>query len=134
AAPRRLGPARRGSGGHGLCRGTCYRRCPNVDSWLRRAGVFLRRKFRRHGRSELPLEPVWAFYPKYWFETVSKQVRWISMYLRLRMIYLGIKKDPNRHAYMDQALTPVSDDDTETLEMFNNAGAQAFVSQKKRLD
>jgi hypothetical protein len=91
-------------------------------------------KYRRDRRSELPLEPVWAFYPKYWFETLSKQIRWISMYARLRWIYLGIKKDPNKKSYMDQALTPVADDETETLEMFNNAGAQAFVSQTRRLD
>ena len=56
------------------------------------------------------------------------------MYLRLRRIYWRIKRDPNKLAYMDLALTPVADDETETLEMFNNAGAQAFVSQRRRLD
>jgi hypothetical protein len=35
---------------------------------------------------------------------------------------------------MDQALTPVADDETETLEMFRNEKAQAFVSQRRRLD
>jgi len=54
--------------------------------------------------------------------------------LVLRWIYLAIKRDPKKYEYMDQALTPVADDYTETLEMFNNAGAQAFVSQTKRLD
>ena len=32
------------------------------------------------------------------------------------------------------ALTLASDDDTENLEMFKNTGAQAFVSQQRRLD
>jgi len=72
-------------------------------------------KYRRDRRSDVPLEPIWSFYPKYWFETVSKQVRWFSMYLKLRWIYLAIKRDPKKFDYMDQALTPVADDDTETL-------------------
>jgi hypothetical protein len=56
------------------------------------------------------------------------------MYVRLRKIYLKIKHDPARRQYTDLALTPVSDEDIETLEMFNNTGAQAFVSQQRRLD
>ena len=91
-------------------------------------------KFRRDRRSGLPIEPMWSFYPKYWLETAAKQYRWISMYLRLRMIYLGIKRDPARKQYTDVALTLASDDDTDNLEMFNNTGAQAFVSQQRRLD
>jgi hypothetical protein len=56
------------------------------------------------------------------------------MYGRMRWIYVSIKRNPNKLAYMDQALTPVSDDDTETLEMFNNDSAKAFVLQTRRLD
>ncbi len=122
------------SGGNTLFLVTWFKGCTHIENVHPLEGGFLRMKYRRDRRSELPLEPVWAFYPKYWLETVSKQVRWVSMYVKLRLIYLAIKKDPNKKSYMDQALTPVADDETETLEMFNNAGAQAFVSQKKRLD
>ena len=45
-----------------------------------------------------------------------------------------IKRDPARHEYTDLALTPVIDDETETRELFNNVGAQAFVSQERRLE
>ena len=69
-------------------------------------------KFRRERRPTLPMEPVWSFYPKYWFETVAKQYRWISLYLRLRMIYLPIKRDPKKHDYTDLALTPVEENET----------------------
>jgi hypothetical protein len=77
---------------------------------------------------------VWKFYPKYWAETVSKQVQWVSMYLKLRWIYLAIKRDPNKHAYTDLALTEPTDEDVDNLEMFRNEKAQAFVSQRRRLD
>jgi len=35
-------------------------------------------------------------------------------------VYVQIKKDPQRHEYMDTALTPVSDEELEVLELFHN--------------
>ena len=122
------------SGGNTLFLVTWFKGCTQIENVHPLEGGFLRMKYRRDRRSELPLEPVWRFYPKYWLETAAKQYRWISMYVRLRKIYLAIKHDPARKQYTDVALTLASDDDTETLEMFNNTGAQAFVSQQRRLD
>jgi radical SAM superfamily enzyme YgiQ (UPF0313 family) len=76
---------------------------------------FLRLKFRRDRRPSYPLEPAWWFYPHYLTETIVKLVRWGALYLRLRRIYLSIKRDPNRFAYTDLALTPVTDDETALL-------------------
>jgi hypothetical protein len=122
------------SGGNTLFLVTWFKGCTHIENVHPLEGGFLRIKFRHDRRSELPIEPVWRFYPKYWFETVRKQVQWISMYLRLRWIYLAIKRDSNKRAYTDLALTPPNEDDIENLEIFNNAGAQAFVSQQRRLD
>ena len=39
-----------------------------------------------------------------------------------------MRKDPRRHDYMDAALAPMVDDETETLEMFtHNEGARNEV-------
>jgi len=95
------------------------------------SGVF-RLKFRRDRRPGLPLEPVWKFYPKYWFESVSKLTRLAILYGRIRRIYKRIKEDPMRFKYMDVALTPVTDHDTEDLEMFHTPSAPAFVAQEHR--
>lgn len=35
---------------------------------------------------------------------------------------------------MDKALSPVADDETETGELFQSQGAQAYLRQEKRLD
>ena len=126
--------ATRASGGNTLFLVTWFKGCTQIENVHPLEGGFLRMKFRRDRRSDLPLEPAWAFYPKYWFETLVKQYRWVSMYLRLRWIYVAIKRDPDKHAYTDLALTEPKDDDVETLEMFRNEKAQAFVSQRKRLD
>ena len=96
-------------------------------------GGFLRLKFRRDRRPTLPREPVWQFYPRYASEILVKTVRWSALYLRQRRVYLAIKRDPNRLNYTDLAMTPVTEDETETRELFNSDTAQGFVRQERHL-
>jgi hypothetical protein len=126
--------ATKASGGNTLFLVTWFKGCTHIENVHPLEGGFLRMKYRHDRRSELPIEPVWRFYPKYWVETVSKQFQWISMYLKLRRTYVAIKRDPNKHAYTDLALTEPTDEDVDNLEMFRNEKAQAFVSQRRRLD
>jgi radical SAM superfamily enzyme YgiQ (UPF0313 family) len=81
------------------------------------AGLF-RFKTRRDRRAGFPIEPALTFYPKYWLESVVKLGRWFGIYAGLRLIYMRIKRDPKRYEYMDTALTPVTDEELETLELF----------------
>jgi hypothetical protein len=94
----------------------------------------LRLKFRKDRRPTMPIEPIWSFYPKYFAELGRKTVGWAQLYLRLRLIYLRIKHDPKRYEYEDLAITPVTDDEVETHEMFRNDAAMAYVDQERRLD
>jgi radical SAM superfamily enzyme YgiQ (UPF0313 family) len=87
------------------------------------------RRDRRRGRT---IEPIWKFYPSYVLETVVKLFKWGSLYFKLRRIYLRVKRDPNKLQYMDVALTPVTEHDVETLEMFHNPAAEAFVAREQR--
>jgi hypothetical protein len=95
------------------------------------SGVF-RLKFRRDRRPTFPILPVWKFYPAYVAETVYKLVQWGSLLFKLRRIQMRVKRDPQKLAYTDLALTPVSDDDVATLEMFHNPAAEAFVAREQR--
>lgn len=113
---------------------TWFKGCIGIEKIHPLEGGFLRRKYRRSRRSSLPLESPLLFYPKYWTATLWKQLRWIVLYLRLRLIYLKIKRDPQRLAYMDLALEPVSAHETETREMFQTETAQKFVQQTKRME
>ncbi len=74
---------------------------------------FLRKKNRRDRRLGLPRESVLVFYPQFWLETASKIVRLAAIYIRIRMRYLPIKRDPNRRNYIDLAITPVTDEEEE---------------------
>ena len=94
---------------------------------------FLRLKFRRDRRSGIEREPVWKFYPRYFGETAVKLARWATLYLRLRRIYLRIKRDPHRFAYTDLATCVMNDEETSTLELFGTEAAQAYVREQRRL-
>lgn len=94
---------------------------------------FFRFKVRRDRRPGFPIEPWWTFYPAYLFESVSKLLRLAKLYCSLRLIYMSVKRDPRRYDYMDTALTPVTDDDLESLDLFHHtAAAEAFVAREKR--
>jgi hypothetical protein len=94
---------------------------------------FVRYKFRSDRRPGLPRVPAWRFYPSLFAETVTKLGRWVSTYAGLRRIYVRIKRDPRRLEYTDLALTPVTDAEMDTLEMFHHTeAAEAYVARERR--
>src|SRR5438270_2999415 len=111
-----------------------FKGCISLEGIHPLEGGFLRMKVRRTRRFGQPLESPLIFYPKYFIETLSKQMRWIDLYLGLRSIYRKVKRDPSRHDYMDMALTPVTDDEVETMELFKSDVAQAFVTKIRRVE
>ena len=88
-----------------------FKGCIDIEKIHPLEGGFLRLKFRRHRRPGLPLESFWRFYPKYFIETIWKHIRWIALYLRLRLIYFKIKRDHRRYEYKDLSLQPVADEE-----------------------
>ena len=113
---------------------TWFKGCIGIEKIHPLEGGFLRMRVRGSRRSGMPIENPLIFYPKNIARTFANQVRWIALYLRLRLIYRKVRKDPNRFAYMDLALEPVRDDETETRELFQSDTAQKYVAQIKRMD
>jgi radical SAM superfamily enzyme YgiQ (UPF0313 family) len=96
-------------------------------------GIF-RLKYRADRRPGLPREPAWTFYPKYIWETARKLVAFSTIALRLYSVKKRIKADPNRFAYMDAAISPVRDDDVDTLDLFNqNDAAKHAVAHERHV-
>ena len=86
-------------------------------------GGMLRRKYRLDRRPTMPVEPIWVFYPKYFWSFAKNSARELALALWLIKTARRIYKDKNRYAYTDQALTPVTDDETEKLELFTHSEA-----------
>ncbi|MGA2260971.1 MAG: radical SAM protein [Acidobacteriota bacterium] len=91
-----------------------FKSCVRIEKVHPLEGGLLRLKYRRDRRSGQPLESAGLFYPKYLAQMAWKQIRWVSLYARLRLIYRKIKRDPQRLEYMDLALEPVADDEIKT--------------------
>jgi len=97
-------------------------------------GGYLRRKVRRDRRPGFPIENPLVFYPKYLLDLIAKHVRIGRMIWRLGRVRRAIKRDPDRSGYMDLALTPVPDDELESLEMFQvSDAARAAAAKAKRM-
>ncbi len=111
-----------------------FKGCIGIEGIHPLEGGFLRLKFRRDRRSSVPRESPLVFYPKVAAELIWKQVKWAHLYLRLYRMYGKLRKDPRRSEYTDLALTPVTDDEVETMEMFQSAGAQAFVGRIQQIE
>ena len=102
---------------------------------------FFRLKFRTDRRPGLSIEPIWKFYLRYFAETAVKMVRWATLYLRLRGLYLRIRRAMppkqagvlRKLAYTDLAMTPVSEHEAETHELFQSVAAKAYVDQQRHL-
>jgi hypothetical protein len=86
-------------------------------------------------RPGLPAEPAWMFWPRLGWDTTRKTFAILAALSRLSADAIRVARDPGRYGYMDQALTPVRDDDEETRDLTTKTtGARAAVAHIKRID
>ena len=97
-------------------------------------GGYLRRKVRTDRRPGLPRENPLTFYPRYALDLVAKHVAIGRLVWRMHRVRRSIKADPKRREYMDLALTPVPDEELDTLDMFKTSdAAKASAAKAKRM-
>jgi len=72
-------------------------------------GGWIRRKVRRHRRSDLPRPARVPFAIGRGWEISATLGRWVALGLKVRAIRKRLKKDPDARAYTDLALTPLED-------------------------
>jgi radical SAM superfamily enzyme YgiQ (UPF0313 family) len=109
-----------------------FKGCYHIEGIHPLEGGFLRIKSRRNRRSDLKPENPITFYPKLVAEMLIKNVRWISLYTRMRLIYRKVRKDPARFEYADLALEPVTDHEEER-EIFQSPAAQQYLEKVHRI-
>jgi radical SAM superfamily enzyme YgiQ (UPF0313 family) len=96
-------------------------------------GGFVRLKNRHERRPELPIEPVWKFYPQLTWEVIVKHARVAAAAWRIFRIYRRVAAGAHI-PYTDQAMTPVSDDETQRLELFtHNKSAREAVDHARKI-
>ncbi len=85
-------------------------------------------------RPGLPAEPALIFWPRFGWDTVRKTVTILWALLKLAASAITAARDPDRHRYMDQALTPVGEDESLLDLMTKTGGAEAAVAHIRRVD
>ncbi len=96
-------------------------------------GIF-RIKRRSDRRSGLPVEPAIPFYARYAAEVSRKALALAKRWRMLKAIVRKIEADPNAKAYMDGALTPVAEEDSEHMEIYTqNEAARTAVERERRV-
>jgi hypothetical protein len=95
----------------------------------------LRVKHISERRPDLPPESALTFYPRYVWEVLVNNLKLLAMIRQVLKIKRRIERDPDRHRYIDQALTPVADDDEETLDLLTKTqGAKAAVAHQHKVE
>jgi radical SAM superfamily enzyme YgiQ (UPF0313 family) len=95
-------------------------------------GGYLRRKYRHDRRPPLPVESIFTFYPKYVGGLIYKHIKVAQAILRYRPFAVKLRKDPNAKNYMDTALTPVTDDEFDSFEIFTHTEESKSAVMKMR--
>ena len=96
-------------------------------------GGYFRRKVRTQRRSGMTVEPAVLFYPKRLWDILTTYVPFAAYALRMWLLCRRIKRDPATKSYMDTALTPVTEENDEDLEMFEHTeAAQAAVAKAQK--
>jgi radical SAM superfamily enzyme YgiQ (UPF0313 family) len=96
-------------------------------------GGILRLKHPSERRPDLPRESPWVFWPRFAWHTLVKHAILAGVIARLLLWMAIIARGPDAHRYLDQALAPVDDDESETLDLFTKTtgGRNAVAHIKK---
>jgi radical SAM superfamily enzyme YgiQ (UPF0313 family) len=86
---------------------------------------------RRHG---LPRESAISFYPRFIWETLSKNWQLAKAIWWIVQTKRRIDRDPNRFAYVDEALIPARADDEDSFDLLTKtSGARAAIDHMKKV-
>ncbi len=97
-------------------------------------GGILRLRHPSERRPGLGPEPAWLFWPRFAADVVRKHAVMAAMTVRLLRWKRAIDRDPAAKSYRDLALTPVQEDEGETLDlMTKTSGGVASVAHARKV-
>ncbi len=104
--------------------------CVTIEKIHPLEGGYFRRKSRTDRRAGFPVVDPLRFYTVYAAEIVVKHWKMASLAWSMGRVRRAIRRDPEARNYRDVALTPVDENDFETLEMFNVSEAARIAVAK----
>ena len=107
-----------------------YYGCQAIEGIHPLQGGLFRRKFRDQRRHGMSLENPIVFYGKYALHLLAWALRLALLAGRMRLRLNRVMKDKERSAYTDLALTPVSDEELEQLDIIRETNPVAVKTGK----
>jgi tRNA A37 methylthiotransferase MiaB len=96
-------------------------------------GIF-RIKHRLDRRAGMPIEPLLVFYARYAADIARKAMVLARRWRDLKRIVRKIEADPDARRYVDEALTPVAEEDSEHMGLYTqNEAARTAVAREHRV-
>jgi len=92
-----------------------YYSCVRLEKIDPLEGGYLRRKYRKDRRPTLPIESPLVFYPRYITDLLWKHLTLAGLIWKYGRLRRQLKRDPSARHYMDLALTPVTNEDSEEV-------------------
>ncbi len=97
-------------------------------------GGLLRLRHPSERRPSHAPESALVFWPRLVWETLKVHASLASLIVQLVLEMRAIVRDPNARSYMDQALSPVGEDDDEALDLMTmTTGARAAVAHVRKI-
>jgi hypothetical protein len=109
-----------------------YYGCAELENIHPLQGGYLRRKYRRDRRPPMPIESPLVFYPRYFADLIYKHLKLGVAIMKYGRFRQALKKDPNASNYTDTALTPVTEEDFDSFDLFNVNAAAKMAADKAR--
>ena len=98
-------------------------------------GGIIRRKRRRSRRPTLKRQPAILFYPGFVLETARKAYSYWRGFRTEKAVLKRVVNDPDRYKYTDLALQKATEEELDSLDMFQKTrGGVAAVAKKHRYD
>ena len=93
-----------------------------------------RRRYRRDRRPGMPIESPLVYYPRHLGRALRFYAEAVRLLIPLAVFRWQLKRDPDAKGYLDQALTPVTDGELDTLEIFRTteSATAAVDAHRKR--
>ena len=104
--------------------------CKTIEGVHPLEGGWLRRKYRHDRRPGSAVENAALFYAKYLAHLLHSHYAILMLWWRYNRIRRRIKADPERRDYMDLALTPVTVDERDKLDLFTSTEAARAAVKK----
>jgi hypothetical protein len=109
-----------------------YYGCAELEKIHPLQGGYLRRKYRTDRRPSMQIENPFVFYPRYFADLVYKHVKLGIAVVKYGAFRRALRHDPAAASYMDTALTPVTEDDFDSFELFTVNDAARTAADKAR--